>query len=176
MLTDVVNDLRFKRLYRDMHFEWVQYIRNEKRFGEIKYGQIYTLLHFGKLDNNTIIAAGIKYRSPMIHDNRTYPDAVVQYFPIIGEIAEESGVSPTVVASLLIAFATTQINDIYEIMTPPEASNQWGLSKDTVRAALTRGKFDKQIEKGLVRKSGNQWLIHRDAMLEVYGEPKEKLV
>nr|WP_235887972.1 helix-turn-helix domain-containing protein [Neobacillus paridis] len=55
--------------------------------------------------------------------------------------------------------------------TPPEAAKQWGLKKDTVRAALTRGLFDKQIEKGLVRKSEGTWLVHKQAMVEVYGEP-----
>ncbi|WEG14909.1 helix-turn-helix domain-containing protein [Pullulanibacillus sp. KACC 23026] len=54
-------------------------------------------------------------------------------------------------------------------MTPPEASERWGLKKDTVRAALTRGRFDDQIKRGLVRKSGSTWLIHEQAMIEVYG-------
>lgn len=59
-----------------------------------------------------------------------------------------------------------------KVMTPPEASQRWGLKRDTVRAALTRGRFDEQIARGLVRKAEKTWLITEQAMREVYGEPK----
>lgn len=60
--------------------------------------------------------------------------------------------------------------------TPSEAADRWGIPRNTLNAAINRGKFDKQIEKGLLRKfqSGNisQWSISYEAMKEVYGLPK----
>lgn len=57
------------------------------------------------------------------------------------------------------------------IMTTTEAAEKWGLKENTVRAALTRGRFDNQIMRGIVRKSGKIWLVTEQAMREIYGEP-----
>lgn len=62
--------------------------------------------------------------------------------------------------------------NIHHIMTPPEASERWGLGESTIRVDIRRGRFASQIERGLVRKSVGTWLIHEQAMYEVYGEPK----
>lgn len=58
------------------------------------------------------------------------------------------------------------------IMTTSEAARRWGYKENTIRAAIARGRFDKQIQKGMLRKSGDIWLIHEKAMYEVYGKPK----
>lgn len=59
-----------------------------------------------------------------------------------------------------------------ESMVPAESAEKWGIQRNTVIAALNRGRFDDQIARGLVRRSGNTWLITEQAMREVFGEPK----
>ncbi|WP_037465667.1 helix-turn-helix domain-containing protein [Shimazuella kribbensis] len=63
-----------------------------------------------------------------------------------------------------------------KVLTLPEAAARWGKSETAIRLALTeRKRFDEQIKNGLVRKAGkNTWLIHYDAMVQVFGEEKEK--
>lgn len=58
------------------------------------------------------------------------------------------------------------------VMTPGEVEERWGLKDGTIRAALTRGRFDDQIERGLIRKSKKVWLLTDLAIREVYGEEK----
>lgn len=54
-------------------------------------------------------------------------------------------------------------------MTASEAQKLWGLkSESTVRTYIARGKF----KEGECRKSGETWLVTRDAMYRVFGEPK----
>lgn len=113
MLSDVVNDVRFKRLYRDMHFEWLQYIRSEKRLHETKYGQLYTLLYFGKLDSNAINAANIRINNrTTVLPNQYYTDAVISRFPVIGKMEEEYGESPQIVSTLVLGIATTYMENV----------------------------------------------------------------
>lgn len=175
MLTELVNDLRFMKFARDLHFEWWDYIHSKKRLEDTNYGKLYALLHYGKADANSLYAAKTRINTITNSSNPTYPDAVANNFPIIKELSDEYKEAPDMVAILLLGFAGVYYEDIHIVMTPPEASKQWGLSKDTVRAALTRGRFDEQIKKGLVRKSGGQWLLNKQAMYEVYGEPKNKI-
>ncbi|WP_035351476.1 helix-turn-helix domain-containing protein [Fictibacillus gelatini] len=59
-------------------------------------------------------------------------------------------------------------------MTASEADERWGLPTGEVRQSCNRGKLKKYIEKGLVRQSGKVWLVTEKAMIEVYGEPKQK--
>jgi Helix-turn-helix domain len=65
-------------------------------------------------------------------------------------------------------------------MSPTEAAERWGLKRNTIIAALNRGRFDEQIERGLVKKyeteyGKNEWYITVQAMKEVYGpEPENK--
>jgi hypothetical protein len=63
-------------------------------------------------------------------------------------------------------------------MYPNEASYRWGMKKNTLIAALNRGRFDEQGMNGYVRKftlSGRtNWYIKVKAMREVYGEMKIK--
>jgi hypothetical protein len=63
--------------------------------------------------------------------------------------------------------------DLSKIMTTTEAAQRWGYKENTIRAAIARGRFDRQIREGMLRKSGDTWLIHEKAMYEVYGDPKE---
>jgi hypothetical protein len=63
-------------------------------------------------------------------------------------------------------------------MSPTEAAERWGLKRNTIIAALNRGRFDKQIERGLVKKyeteyGKNEWYITVQAMKEVYGAEPE---
>ncbi|MBA4544594.1 DNA-binding protein [Thermoactinomyces daqus] len=62
---------------------------------------------------------------------------------------------------------------LQHIMTTSEAAQRWGYKENTIRAAIARGRFDEQIRKGMLRKSGDTWLIHEKAMYEVYGKPKK---
>lgn len=58
---------------------------------------------------------------------------------------------------------------IEEVMTASEAQKLWGLkSESTVRTYIARGKF----KEGEYRKSGETWLVTREAMHRVFGEPK----
>jgi hypothetical protein len=70
---------------------------------------------------------------------------------------------------------------LYEVMTPSEAAERWGLKRNTIIAALNRGLFNKQIEKGLVRhhryeNGRSDWYLTEQALREVYGEPKKEVV
>ena len=44
--------------------------------------------------------------------------------------------------------------DLSKIMTTSEAAKRWGFKENTIRAAISRGRFDQQIKKGLLRKIG----------------------
>lgn len=65
------------------------------------------------------------------------------------------------------------------IMSPSEAAERWGLKRNTIIAALNRGLFDEQIEKGLVRQhqyenGKSDWYLTEQALREVYGEPRKE--
>jgi len=65
------------------------------------------------------------------------------------------------------------------VMSPSEAAERWGLKRNTIIAALNRGLFDEQIEKGLVRQyqyenGKSDWYLTEQALREVYGEPKSE--
>ena len=54
---------------------------------------------------------------------------------------------------------------IEEVMTASEAQKLWGLkSESTVRTY--------KLKEGEYRKSGETWLVTREAMYRVFGEPK----
>jgi Helix-turn-helix domain len=64
--------------------------------------------------------------------------------------------------------------NLSDIMSPSEAAERWGLKRNTVIAALTRGRFDEQIEKGLVKKyvkeTGQaEWYLTTEAMNQIFG-------
>lgn len=61
--------------------------------------------------------------------------------------------------------------NIDEIMTFAEATEKWGLADSTLRKLVTT---DKLVEGVDYRKSGKVWLITKDAIKRVYGEPKIK--
>ncbi|MFT8348760.1 helix-turn-helix domain-containing protein [Clostridium saccharoperbutylacetonicum] len=56
-----------------------------------------------------------------------------------------------------------------EVMTFAEASEIWGLGESTLRSTV---RTDKLVEDIDYKKSGKVWLITKDAMIRVYGEPK----
>lgn len=62
-------------------------------------------------------------------------------------------------------------NPLDEVMAFSEASEIWGLGESTLRTAV---RTDKLIEGVDYRKSGKVWLITKEAMKRVYGEPKNK--
>ena len=58
-------------------------------------------------------------------------------------------------------------------LTTSEVETEWGISGQ-LRNIIKSGKFDAFIQNGLVRKtrSKGNWLIYRDAAIEVLGQPK----
>jgi hypothetical protein len=54
-----------------------------------------------------------------------------------------------------------------DVMTVTEAAAEWGFDPSTLRYACIGGKFSTNE----ARKSGGTWLITRQAMKRVYGEP-----
>ncbi|AYC54106.1 hypothetical protein ACH95_11860 [Bacillus glycinifermentans] len=58
-----------------------------------------------------------------------------------------------------------------EIFTASTGSKYKGIPYSTLKDDLNRyHKFKEQIEKGLVKKEGNVWLITKQALEEVYGD------
>lgn len=57
-----------------------------------------------------------------------------------------------------------------EVYTASEAEKKWNLKPGTIRSACVRGKLKEFIEKGMVRKSGNTWLVTKKVMDLVYGD------
>lgn len=59
-------------------------------------------------------------------------------------------------------------------MTPSEAAHRWVMKRNTIIAALTRGRFNECLEEGLVRKftlhGSTEWSISAKAMRQVYGD------
>jgi hypothetical protein len=63
-------------------------------------------------------------------------------------------------------------NELYKVLTLPEATLMWNLSHSTIRKAINEGsRFKEGID---YRKSGSVWLIRRSAMERVYGKLEEK--
>lgn len=64
---------------------------------------------------------------------------------------------------------------IDEILTITEASELYkgvkGTSEANIRYAFRTGRFDKQLAEGSARKAPGGWLISKEAMYEVFGEP-----
>lgn len=60
-------------------------------------------------------------------------------------------------------------NPLDEVMAFSEASEIWGLGESTLRSTVRTDKLQEGID---YRKSGKVWLITKDAMMRVYGEPK----
>lgn len=63
--------------------------------------------------------------------------------------------------------------DLNEVYTLSEAAKAWGISSTNLRNSLNRfGRFDRQIEKGTVKKSCGTWIVTSQAMREVFGPKK----
>ncbi|WP_412675360.1 helix-turn-helix domain-containing protein [Bacillus mycoides] len=58
------------------------------------------------------------------------------------------------------------------VFTASEAEQKWGLEKGTVRSSCVRGKLKNYVELGLVKKSGNTWLLTKEVMTKFYGSQK----
>ncbi|MMZ47371.1 hypothetical protein D1872_90150 [compost metagenome] len=63
-------------------------------------------------------------------------------------------------------------------LTPTEAAEKFGMKRNTIIAALIRGRFDEEFEKGTARKyttdSGkNIYYLTEEAMIAVFGPKKE---
>lgn len=57
-----------------------------------------------------------------------------------------------------------------DVMTFSEASEKWGLGESTLRSVIRTNKLTEGID---YRKSGKVWLITKEAMQRLYGEPKK---
>jgi hypothetical protein len=66
------------------------------------------------------------------------------------------------------------IGPLDKIFTTHTASTLWGVKENTIRVSIVRGRFSSSFEKGWIKKCGNTWIIHEDAMFEVFGQPKNK--
>ncbi|KPU42146.1 hypothetical protein OXPF_39250 [Oxobacter pfennigii] len=61
-------------------------------------------------------------------------------------------------------------NELYNVLTFPEATQMWNLSESTLRKAIGTAK---RLEEGVdYRKSGSVWLIRKSSMERVYGKLK----
>lgn len=58
-----------------------------------------------------------------------------------------------------------------DVMTFAEASEKWALGESTLRSAIKTDRFKEGLD---YKKSGKVWIITKDAMSRVYGEPKIK--
>lgn len=61
-----------------------------------------------------------------------------------------------------------------DVLTAKEAEQLWGLQDGTVRSSCRRGRLNRFIKYGQVRKSGSTWLITKEVMEQVYGKSKEE--
>jgi hypothetical protein len=55
-----------------------------------------------------------------------------------------------------------------QVLTAREADEEWGMADGTVKRDCNRGRFYAEE----IKKSKGTWLIVRQALLRVYGEPK----
>lgn len=60
-------------------------------------------------------------------------------------------------------------NPLDEVMNFSEASEKWGLGESTLRSAVSRKRLIDGVD---CRKSGKGWIITKEAMRRIYGEPK----
>lgn len=64
--------------------------------------------------------------------------------------------------------------DIENYLTVKQVEQAYGLKNNTLLNDIFRdGKFDAQIEEGLITFKGRQWLIHKEAVLALMGDPKD---
>lgn len=57
-----------------------------------------------------------------------------------------------------------------QVLTAREADEEWGMAIGTVRRDCNRGRFYAEE----VKKSAGTWMITRQALARVYGEPNKK--
>jgi len=62
------------------------------------------------------------------------------------------------------------IEPIQFVMTFAEATDRWQLGVSTLRSMTGDGRLEENKD---YRKSGKVWLITYDAMVKLYGEPKD---
>lgn len=60
-----------------------------------------------------------------------------------------------------------------DIMTTQEASQIWDVTADALKQNC-RGRVKNGFKGGEFRKSGKIWLVTRQGMLRLYGEPNKK--
>lgn len=56
-----------------------------------------------------------------------------------------------------------------DVLTIPEASAEWKITEDKIKRYAREGKF---LE-GEARRAGKNWLITRDGMSRIFGEPQK---
>lgn len=62
-------------------------------------------------------------------------------------------------------------NFLNSVMTFAEASKVWGLGESTLRSMVNSNRLEEGKD---YRKSGKVWLIKKESMIKLYGEPKTK--
>lgn len=61
-------------------------------------------------------------------------------------------------------------NFLNSVMTFAEATEKWGLGESTLRSMVNSNRLKEGLD---YRKSGKVWLIKKDAMVKLYGEPRQ---
>lgn len=66
------------------------------------------------------------------------------------------------------------MDEIDNILTLAEAAEEWNIPIRTLQCAATGQKgFPPRFHKDETRQSGRTWLVTRQAMKRLYGDPKE---
>lgn len=77
------------------------------------------------------------------------------------------------ILGILAVLIGVKIMKFTDVMTTSEAAELWGLSTTSVKHLCTgvQGRAPRLIEGVECRKSGNTWLVTREGMTRLYGQP-----
>lgn len=117
----------------------------------------------------------LKYNTEkvLVHD-KCEKDDFKEYSENVDDIKiinEDDGVYNITFVGYIDKVVVSGDSSLFEIFTTTEAAQLWGLNESTVRKAIQGNKFKLGID---FRKAGRVTLITKEAMIRVYGEPKNK--
>ena len=115
----------------------------------------------------------LKYNTEkvLVHD-KCEKDDFKEYSENVDDIKiinEDDGVYNITFVGYIDKVVVSGDSALFEIFTTTEAAQLWGLNESTVRKAIQGNKFKLGID---FRKAGRVTLITKEAMIRVYGEPK----
>lgn len=91
-------------------------------------------------------------------------------YSVKNEVIDSDGVKDFKLGELANIIAYIPELYIDKVLTFGEAAEIWNIDTSALRKSVERGRF---LE-GEVRKSGNTWLITKEAMVRLYGEVNDK--